>query len=248
LEGIKPIVCFESTFFQRSFDQILHDVCVNNLPILVICARSGHTGLDHLTHNALNDVSYLRSVPNLNIKMSATSDHLTNLIKTEFQNLSAPTVILYPYANTLEDIVSENSLDINITPQQKNEDTFSLILSLGGQNKNAEELHKKLLETSNCNSQHIVITEVQPLNPNILDLIQKAKYIITLEEGYLEAGFGSMILEKINDLNLDVKLHRVGFKKEFILHGTRDYIYRKYNLDYESILRELQFKWGDLFA
>ncbi|MCH2226832.1 MAG: 1-deoxy-D-xylulose-5-phosphate synthase [Candidatus Caenarcaniphilales bacterium] len=247
LEGVKPIVCFEATFFQRSFDQILHDVCVNNLPLLAICARSGHTGLDHLTHHALNDISYLRSVPNLNIKMSATSEHLKNLIKNEFYSLSAPTLILYPYANALDDVLNEDIFDINLDPQEKIEEDFILILSTGAQNKNAEALNNKLVKTSNILAKHVVITEIVPLNPSVVNLIQKAKYIITLEEGYLEAGFGSMILENIDNFNSNAKLHRVGFKKEFILHGTRDYIYKKYNLDYEFVHNEIKSKWGDIF-
>ena len=246
LEGKKPILCFESTFMQRVFDQLVHDICINNLPVLVVSARSGHTGLDHLTHHSLLDISYLRSVPNLRILYPATTQGFFECIKSEYDNLAQPTVVLSPYGNMLDDCDPGMNVDtdesINV-----NQAARGIILSVGPQNMNATKLKAKLADL-NIDFEHLAVTQIQPLAPKLLSILSNYEYVITMEEGVLPGGFGSLILEELSDVNSGAKLMRVGFDKEFVQHGTRDYIYKEKGLDPISVSERMSLKWPELFG
>ena len=190
LQGIKPIVCYESTFMQLVFDQIHHDVCINNLPVLIIAGRSGHTGLDHVTHHGLHDLTYLRCIPNLRIIYPATHNELTSVIIQEFRNLKQPTVILYPKADILDD---PNELFITDNDDlKKSQNSTGLILSVGTQNKNGLEV-KHALEKQSIIFDHIAVTNIVPFSGKLADFMTKYDYIITMEEGIITGGFGELI-------------------------------------------------------
>jgi len=245
LNGIKPIVAMESTFMIRSFGQIKHDICINNLPVLITAARTGHGFTDHITHNALQDISYLRCMPNLRLLYPVSCEDLTSTILEEYKNLSQPTIILFPKANILEDpdqglvSCSENNI-------KKTKGARGLLLSIGPQNKNAQEL-QKMLKSEGIIFDHIAVKQIAPLSSNVKQILSHFDYIITLEEGVLDGGFGSLILEHMNSLNVRAKLMRIGFKKQFIEHGTREYIYEKYGLDADSVYTRIKNKWSNLW-
>lgn len=245
LEGMRPIIAMESTFMQRGFDQLLHDICLNKLPVLVIAARSGHTGLDHITHNALHDLIYLRCLPNLRILYPATHTDLKNTIISEFENLKQPTVILYPKADILDD-PDENFLTDKDNIKRSDRAT-GLILSVGPQNKNGIEL-KHILYSDNKIFDHIAVTQISPLSTNVTNLISEYNYIITLEEGILDGGFSNSILEYINDNRINSSVIRIGFSKQFVEHGTRDYIYKKFELDAHSIYNKIKETWPEIWV
>ena len=245
LEGIKPIIGMESTFMIRSFGQIKHDICINNLPILIVAARSGHGFTDHITHNALEDIAYLRSMPNLRIVYPISSQDIEETIVSEYENLSQPTIVLFPKANTLEDpdITDPKYFQSKEFLDKK---TQGLILSVGPQNKNAEKLLFQLQKLG-VNFKHQSVKEIYPLNPSIDALLSASDYIVTMEEGLLDGGFGSSILEKLNDAKKFPQVLRVGFQKQFIEHGTREYIYKKFGLDADAIILKMQNLFPELF-
>jgi len=245
LEGMKPIIAMESTFMQRAFDQILHDICLNKLPVLIIAARSGHTGLDHVTHNALHDLAYLRCIPNLRIIYPASTEDLKESILTEFINLKQPTIILYPKADVLDDPTETFHIDKDVKIQ-KSAKAIGLLLSIGPQNKNAIEL-KHILENDGKIFDHVAVTQIAPLSNTIMNLIPKYNYVITLEEGVLDGGFNNVILEYINDNSLDCSVIRVGFPKQFVEHGTRDYIYKKFGIDANSLYEKIKQQWPEIW-
>jgi len=244
LQGKRPILCFESTFMQRVFDQLVHDICINNLPILIVSARSGHTGLDHLTHHSLLDLSYLRGVPNLKIVYPSTTDEFKAVIKTEFENLKQPTIVLSPYGNILDnpdgEFMTDEAGSFTITPEAS-----GLILSVGPQNKNATLL-KKDLDAEGINFDHIAVTKLQPLDQTLTEALGEYNYIVTMEEGILPGGFGSLILEELQVQGLCVPVMRIGFSKKFVEHGTRDYIYSKNEMDHTSVKNRILAMWPEL--
>jgi 1-deoxy-D-xylulose-5-phosphate synthase len=244
LQAKKPIVCFESTFMQRVFDQLIHDICINNLPVLIVSARSGHTGLDHLTHHSLLDISYLRSVPNLRIVYPATTHGFFNAVKEEYRNLVQPTVVLSPYGNMLDDCGPDMKIDTS-DDFTKNDNSKGLVLSVGPQNMNATKLIEKLASASII-FDHLAITQIQPLSSTLPSILEQYDYIVTMEEGLLPGGFGSLILEEIHEMGSEAKLMRIGFDKEFVEHGTRDYIYQKRGMDYISVTNRITSSWPEL--
>lgn len=245
LKGIKPIIAMESSFMIRAFGQIKHDICINNLPILIIAARSGHGFTDHITHNALQDITYLRSMPNLRIVYPVSCEDLESTIIDEYDNLNQPTIILFPKANKLEDPNSEIDVCSDFSFGKRDEAT-GLLLSVGPQNKNTQLL-KSMLKEDGIDFDHIAIKHISPISSHLKNLLVQYNYIITLEEGVLDGGFGSIILENLNDVSSKTNVLRIGFNKQFIEHGTRDYIYKKYNIDAKSVCNTIKGKWKELW-
>ena len=238
LSGLKPIVAMESTFMARAYVQIKHDICINNLPLLIIAARSGHGFTDHITHNALEDISYLRTIPNLRIVYPISAVDLERTIEEEYENLSGPTIILFPKANTIEDPLVKFDISENLGIKSPARGS-NLILSVGPQNRNAELL-QELLFSEGVKFDQVSVKEIYPISRKLRDLIKMSRYIITLEEGILDGGFGSLVLELVNSMQLDTKVLRFGFDKQFVEHGTRAYIYKKYGLDYDSVYKKIK--------
>ncbi len=235
LQGLKPIVACEATFIQRTYDQIIHDLCISEIPVLIAAARSGHTGLDHTTHHALLDLSYLRCVPNLRVIYPATQADLADAVKEEYKNLKQPTIILFPYGGLIDDPVDAIHIDRKL-PENFHASSNTLILSMGMQNKNAQQL-QSILSTNNIQSDHIAVTEISDISEKFKNIINSYDTILTLEESILDGGFGSAIMEATENTN-STKIYRFGFPKRYIEHGTRDYIYEKYNLSAQAIYEQ----------
>ena len=245
LQKMKPIVAMESTFMQRSLDQIIHDICLNNLPILIIVARSGHTGTDHVSHNALHDLSYLRCVPNLKIVYPACHKDIKELIIREYKNLKQPTIVLFAKADILDD-PSEDFVKDTDKNLKKSTNSKGLLLSVGPQNKISLEV-KKLLENDGIIFDQVAVTNITPLTESLKNFLSNYDHIVTLEEGVLDGGFGSSILEYLHDNRISSDVIRIGFQKLFIEHGTRDYIYNKFKLDSNSIFKKIKTSWPELW-
>lgn len=227
LEGWKPIVCFESTFLMRAFDQLVHDVCISNLPVLIVGARSGHTGLDHLTHHSMFDLSYLPKVANLGVDYPESQAALQQRLKELVTNLDAPQMLLFPYGGTIDDPTE----DIN-TDRDKGAclDADILVLSAAMQNKLAQPI------AADLGAAHMAVTRFAPLTDNLKAAVCSAKYIVTIEENFRTGGLGSIVLEVLNDAGLSTRVKRFGFPCGLIEHGTRDYINEKYGLDRASVV------------
>ncbi len=236
IQGLRPIVTMESTFMIRSFGQMIHDMCINNLPVLMISARSGHGFTDHITHNAMQDISYLRSIPNLRIYYPTSSIDLYKTILQKSKNIKHPTIILFPKANNADDPSNYISCDGDNFSKLRN--MKNLILSVGPQNLNAQKVQKEL-KTYKINIDHICVRNIYPVSNKLVKLLKKYKNIFIMEEGYLDGGFGSQILEIVNESKYKTKVKLFGFKKKFIEHGTRDYIYKINQLDAKSITNEI---------
>lgn len=245
LEGYKPIVAMEATFMCRGFDQISHDLCINKLPVLIIAARSGHGGTDHITHNALQDLAYLRCIPNMRIRVVSSHKDIEKIFNYEFENLVQPTTILFAKADILDDpkidLITDDSNKI-----EKTKSARGLILSVGPQNNNANEL-KENLAKEKIIFDHVAITKIHPMEQKILNILSEYEYIVTLEEGTLDGGFGSLISEYVSDQELKIKVLRIGFNKQFIENGSREYLYKKYQLDAKSIIEKMRTKWEELW-
>ncbi len=238
LKKFKPIVGMESTFMIRSLGQIKHDICINNLPVLIMAARSGHGGADHITHNALKDLSYLRCIPNLNIFFPYNSKDIKKFVNKLSGKVNGPTILLFAKGNTDDDIHTKYVCDSDHIDNLKGK---NLVLSIGAQNKNAQKL-TELMNRNKFSTDHIVVRNINPFSQKLIKNLKKYKNIITLEEHVLDGGFGSLILEKANENNLlnKINIYRFGFKKNFIEAGSRDYIYKKHNLDFKSIYKRVK--------
>jgi len=234
--GLRPVVAIYSTFLQRAYDQIVHDIALQDLPVVFCLDRAGLVGEDGPTHHGLFDLSYLRHIPNMVVMAPSDTQELKRMLDfaLEHDNLCA---IRYPRGSENKSQSPRPKTQIQLGKSQvlkKGKDVA--ILALGSMVYLAEEA-AVFLEKDRINATVVNARFARPLDEELLeDLSKKIKLFITIEEGVLEGGFGSGILEFFERNNVHgIKVKRIGLPSTFIEHGTRDQLFRKYNLTPEGI-------------
>ena len=241
----KPILCFQSAFLPRAFDQLIQELSLNKTPVLLVITRSGVAGLDHEVHHAIFDISYLTPLPNLKILYPASVKELKNTINKSYLNLKEPTVILYAYGLLSDLDISKKEIKRS---KQLEKNARIAILTTGNTNKYGYGLQEYINQKLSIGSKVINITQLSPIKSNELKrLCDKYPFLLTLEENVLRGGLGSIIAEFIIDNAFENKLIRIGFPNCFVEKGLRSYLYPKYNMDYESILKRIKKSWGMYF-
>lgn len=232
--GMKPFVAIYSTFLQRSYDQIMEDVCLQDLPVVFCIDRAGIVGADGETHHGIYDLSYLRHIPNLTVIAPRDGSQLKAMMEFAV-SLGHPCAIRYPRAAAY-DPGQETKLHMG-EAQKLREGSDLEIWSVGAMAEKAVKA-ADLLAKKNIDVSVIDMTFVKPLDTKRLRR-SAAKYplIVTLEDNILEGGAG----EAINALlvNDPVKVVNIGWPNDFIEHGTSEELYQKYGMDAESIAERI---------
>lgn len=246
LQGKKPIVIYQSTFFQRAFDQLIHDAGANDIPMIIILGRSGLAGLDHSTHHAIFDLSYLSCVPNIEIYFPPGHQAFNDMLESKVKNwVRHPVILLFPYG-TLEMVEpSEDELSLLV------EDPFALknagiILTTAGRLKSALVI-KRMLRAQGVEWAVINVTQLKPLDEALFTrIMQRYERVVTMEENVARGGLGSMVLEFAADHCYKPDLIRVTLGDRYVEHGMRPYLYKKYSIDESSIIARMGRRWPDL--
>jgi len=231
--GYKPVVAIYSTFLQRAIDEIIHDVCLQNLPVVFAIDRAGIVGEDGATHQGAFDLSYLRMIPNIVIMTPSDENELQNMLKTAF-TLNCPVAIRYPRGNGVGVKLEK---DIKILPVGKSEIVKEgkelFILAAGSLvGVSLDVAHKFQSENISCGV--VNIRFVKPLDIDLIkNILQKTKKIVTIEENVISGGFGSAVCELLKDA--DVKIHTIGLPDKFVEHGRQNEIREKYGLTSDKI-------------
>lgn len=238
--GMKPVFAVYSTFLQRAYDQVLHDICMQKLPVVIAVDRGGIVGEDGETHHGVFDLSYLRIIPNIVIMAPKSIDEFREMIDTAFE-LNRPVAIRYPRGGDIEGICYESGKKINPLKAEVLFEGENLLVIASGRMvgyayKAALELKKSGVNIGLINARYI-----KPLDKEtLLTHIQKYNTLITIEDNIISGGFGSSILELLNDHNiLNKKIKLMGFPDEFIPHGSMNIILKKYKLDTEGIIENI---------
>jgi len=247
LGGYKPIIFYQTTFMQRAFDQLFHDICFMNLPVLILGIRSGFGGYDNPTHHGIYDLPYLKSIPNLKIMYPKDINELRRMMEFSISDLKQPTMILMPYGS--QDDYS-NIVDINIESIeefQKAEIIVDegqlLILTVGNKFRTALEVHDILKEIG-INSGLVNIRYLKPLpQEQLLELFKRYKYVVTIEEYVLDGGMGSSVANLIMDHNIDVELLRIGIPNIFAEPGSNEELSNIYEIDSRHIIKMILNKY-----
>ena len=224
-KGLKPCVAIYSSFLQRAVDMVMHDVCLQNLDVVFCLDRAGLSPQDGATHHGLFDLAMLRTLPNIKIMQPKDEDELADMMATAFA-LGGPVAIRYPRGSAAGVSVKDEPA---ILPLGKAEilsagtdDGEICIWSLGGA---ALPLAKKLAEkiSSERGRAPTLVNArfAKPLDRELLaEQAKRAKLFVTIENHALAGGFGSAVLETLNDLGARVPVERIGWQDEFIAHGT----------------------------
>ena len=226
-----------STFLQRAYDQILHDVCLEALPVVFAVDRGGIVGEDGATHNGVFDLSYLRSLPNMVVMAPKDENELARMLTTSFVH-KGPIAIRYPRGD-VEGVKIENR-DIPIPMGkgevlQKGDDV--LILAIGRSVSEALTAHVKLAEKG-ISATVVNCRFVKPLDADLIgNLARKIPRIITVEENVRQGGFGSAVMECLCDQGITgFLLERIGIPDTFVEHGPQKMLRSKYGIDAAAIV------------
>ncbi len=239
-QGIIPFCNIYSTFLQRAYDQIIHDVALQNLPVIFCLDRAGLVGEDGATHHGVFDLAYLRCIPNLIICAPRNEVELRNIMYTAQLGLKNPIAIRYPRG---KGVLIDWQQPFTIIEIGKGvclrKGKGIAILSVGSIAKNVSEAIKQLDENSSIS--HYDMRFIKPLDEKLLHTIFKSySKIITIEDGTISGGFGSGILEFASQNLYKNTIKTMGVPDEFIHHGTVEELHKIVKIDVDSILNEIK--------
>ena len=238
--GLNPFVSIYSTFMQRAFDQVVHDVCIQNLPVTLIADRAGIVGEDGKTHHGAFDISYLRCLPNAVVAAPMDENEFQHLIYTAYKHQGPFAIRIARGAAVGVPLDS----DLRVLPLGKGfvvrEGRDVVIFALGKPVSAAMEAAETLARHGiSCGVVNPVF--VKPLDVELLlDAARSSRRIVTVEENVLAGGFGSAVLEALAEAGLDdVSVHRIGMPDSFIEHGTAVNQRHRLQLDAEGIAQQV---------
>ena len=236
-EGLKPVAAIYSTFLQRAFDQVIHDVCLQNLDVTIAMDRAGIVGADGPTHHGLLDIAYLRGYPNIVLMAPKDEAEMRDMMLTAIEH-DGPAALRYPRGNGVGVDIRREPQKIEIGKAEVLKGGTDLaIVAYGSMVYPAMEAAEKLA-AENIHATVVNARFVKPLDAEtILSLARKHQTIITVEEAYLAGGFGSAVMELLEENGLleTVSLHRMGVADEIVTHGDPKILLAKYGLNADGI-------------
>ncbi|HLH09905.1 MAG TPA: 1-deoxy-D-xylulose-5-phosphate synthase [Terriglobales bacterium] len=241
-KGLKPFCAIYSTFLQRAFDPIVHDVCLQNLPVVFCMDRGSLSGDDGPTHHGLFDISYLRAIPNIVHMIPKDEDELADMLFTAMQ-YAGPIAVRYPRGTGPGTPVKDVPRAIPIGKAellQHGENDRVAIFALGALIPMARELAVKL-EAQASPAAVINARFTKPIDAEMLEFYARSvDVIVTMEDHVLHGGFGSAVLEELNNLGLSTPVVRIGWPDQFIEHGKPESLRAKYGISAEAALEKLR--------
>lgn len=240
-EGMLPFCNIYSTFMQRAFDQVIHDVAIQNLRVIFCLDRAGLVGEDGATHHGTFDMAYFRSIPNLTIASPIDEHYLRHLMYTAEATATGPFVIRYPRGKGSQVEWRCKPAILPIGKGRKLTDgTETAIVSIGPIGKLVEEVVAEAAANHHIQAAHYDMIFVKPIDEEILHEVGKNyKRVITVEDGCITGGLGSAVVEFMNDHKYTIEVERVGIPDKFIEHGTIPELYKLCGMDKEQILNLL---------
>jgi 1-deoxy-D-xylulose-5-phosphate synthase len=237
-EGFRPVVAVYSTFLQRAYDQIIHDVCLQDLPVVFAMDRGGIVGEDGPTHHGLFDLSFLRPVPNMVLMAPKDENELQHMLKTALEH-NGPAALRYPRGNGLGVPMDERPQSLPIGKGELLREGGDLVLVGIGQTVAAALDAAERLEQLGVQAAVINARFVKPLDQElILGWARKTERVITIEENVLQGGFGSAVLEMFQEaLFTPAGFSRLGIPDTFVPHGGQSTLRNLYGIDAEGIER-----------
>lgn len=232
--GLRPIVAIYSSFLQRAYDQIIHDVCIQNLPVVFAIDRAGIVGSDGETHQGIFDLSYLSSIPNMTVMAPKNKWELSDMLKFALTR-QTPIAIRYP-RGLAYDGLKDNRADIEYGKSEIiTEESGIALYAVGSMVKTACEVRDILLEKG-IKSSIVNARFVKPIDEAMVDyLSSNHETIVTLEENVLSGGFGEKVLDYVYNNNLNVKVINIALPDDYVEHGNVALLAKEVGIDAISI-------------
>jgi 1-deoxy-D-xylulose-5-phosphate synthase len=236
-QGITPVVAIYSTFLQRGFDQIIHDVALQKLHVVFVMDRAGLVGADGPTHHGAFDLSYLRMIPGMVIMAPKDEAELRDMLYTAVEYKDGPIALRYPRGSALGVELKEGFRLLKIGKAEKLiEGQDVAFLAIGSMVDYSLKAAAKLKEAG-VNCEIINMRFAKPLDTEMLDKVaSKFNKIVTLEENSLAGGFGSAVSEYFMNKNYKNDIHMIGLPDKFIDHGSQEELHKIIGIDPDGIV------------
>ena len=246
--GMIPVFAVYSSFLQRAFDQIVHDVCLQNLHVIFAIDRSGLVGADGETHQGIFDLSYLTMIPNISVMAPKNKWELADMLKWAVRKADSPVAIRYPRGSAFD------GLEEFRAPIRKGkweilyDESDICLLATGSMVETAYEV-RAMLKTEGANCSLINCRFIKPLDEKVLrQAAEEHELLVTLEENVESGGFGSLVISCLNDIGSHVSVERIALPDEYIEAGSVALLKKETALDAESIYKRIRTRMIGLFS
>lgn len=236
--GLKPVVALYSSFLQRAYDQTIHDVCLQNLPVVLAVDRAGLVGSDGETHQGLFDLAFLSTIPNMTVMAPKNRWELADMLRFAIA-YNGPIALRYPRGNAYEGLQEFRPEIRNGRCEIIFEEEDIAVFFVGHMAETAKEVREALKEIGySCSL--INARFVKPLDTEALEELAKDhKLFVTIEEGVLTGGYGSRVQSYVSKAKLDVKVCTIGIPDEYVEHGSVDVLRKEVGLDKASVIKQI---------
>jgi len=241
--GLRPVVAIYSTFLQRAYDQIVHDVCLQNLPVVFAIDRAGLVGEDGPTHHGVFDLSYLRHIPNLTVMAAADENELADMLDSAM-DYEGPVAIRYPRGSGEGVPVSDRRRVIPRGQARVLREGKDILFLAVGRGVGLARRAATMLEDRGILATLVDARFIKPLDEQLLsELLRRFKKVVTVEENALQGGFGGAILELISDLGTGNQVLRIGVPDRFVEHGNTNILLESLRMDARSLVQRVVERW-----
>lgn len=232
--GMRPVVAIYSSFLQRAYDQILHDVCIQNLPVVFAIDRAGLVGSDGETHQGIFDLSYLSSIPNMHIMAPKNKWELSDMLKFAI-SFNGPIALRYPRGEAYDGLREFREPIAFGKAEWLLNDRQIVLIAVGSMVKTALNVRSALVKRGyGCSI--INARFVKPIDTDIIDeTLKNHELIVTMEENVASGGFGEKVRDYLGSINSSVKLLNITIPDEYVEHGNVDILRREVGIDEETI-------------
>ena len=236
--GLKPVVAVYSSFLQRAYDQILHDVCIQNLHVVFAIDRAGLVGSDGETHQGIFDLSYLSSIPGMTVMAPKNKWELSDMLKFAVQ-YQGPIALRYPRGEAYDGLAEFRAPVILGKSEILYEEADIALLAVGSMVKTAEQV-REILKDAGYNCTLVNGRFVKPIDQKLLEeLAERHKLIVTIEENVRSGGYGEKVLNYVNERELPVRVLSAAIPDEYVEHGNVELLYREVGLDVETVAKQV---------
>lgn len=240
--GLKPIVAIYSSFLQRAYDQILHDVCIQNLPVVFAIDRAGLVGSDGETHQGIFDLSYLSSIPNMHIMAPKNKWELSDMIKFAVA-FHAPIAVRYPRGEAFDGLKENREPVVYGKSESIYEEEDIALMAVGSMVKVALEVRDQLKERGySCSL--INARFVKPIDEDgIREACREHRLIVTMEENVLSGGYGEKVRDYVDSIGASTQVLTIAIPDEYVEHGNVELLKQEIGIDADSIVRKVLTKY-----
>jgi 1-deoxy-D-xylulose-5-phosphate synthase len=246
--GLRPVVAIYSTFLQRAYDQIIHDVALQRLPVIFAIDRAGLVGEDGPTHHGVFDLAYLRSIPELTLMAPSNENELLDMLHTAF-TINGPVAIRYPRGAGEGVEISRTRQLLPVGEAHLMKKGQDLAIMAIGRGVSIACQVARLLEQKGISTLLVDARFVKPLDISMItDIGAKYQRLVTIEDNCIKGGFGSAVLEALAETKQQLDVLRIGIPDEFIEHGKVELLFNYLDMDEVSIVESIINKWPELLS